>query len=129
MDVGISIVFQNPGRAQSDFEVYQNDLKLANLAEPLGFDAVWGIEHHFTDYTMMPDVMQFLAYMAGRTERVKLGSMAVMTTGNAPSRLLMMPPVLMRLAVAVTSGWAVAAATTASGSSSGRMGSRLALSR
>ena len=66
MDVGISIVFQNPGRAQSDFEVYQNDLKLANLAEPLGFDAVWGIEHHFTDYTMMPDVMQFLAYMAGR---------------------------------------------------------------
>ncbi|TAL07791.1 MAG: LLM class flavin-dependent oxidoreductase, partial [Porticoccaceae bacterium] len=77
MDVGISIVFQNPGRAQSDFEVYQNDLILANLAEPLGFDAVWGIEHHFTDYTMMPDVMQFLAYMAGRTERVKLGSMAV----------------------------------------------------
>lgn len=77
MEVGATLVFQNPGHKKSDFEIYQNDLKLANLAEPLGFDAVWGIEHHFTDYTMMPDVMQFLAYMAGRTERVKLGSMAV----------------------------------------------------
>ncbi len=77
MEVGATLVFQNPGHKKSDFEIYQNDLKLANLAEPLGFDAVWGSEHHFTDYTMMPDVMQFLAYMAGRTERVKLGSMAV----------------------------------------------------
>ena len=77
MEIGATLVFQNPGREKSDFEIYQNDLKLADLAEPLGFDSVWGIEHHFTDYTMMPDVMQFLAYMAGRTERVKLGSMAV----------------------------------------------------
>ena len=26
-------------------------------AEPLGFDSVWGVEHHFTDYTMCPDVL------------------------------------------------------------------------
>ena len=67
MHVGMAAVFQNPGKAQSDRDVYLNELRLAELAEPLGFQSVWGVEHHFTDYTMCPDVLQFLSYMAGRT--------------------------------------------------------------
>ena len=35
----------------SDFEVYQNELRLADMVEPLGFDSIWAVEHHFTDYT------------------------------------------------------------------------------
>jgi hypothetical protein len=31
----------------------------SDLAEPLGFEPLWGIEHHFTDYTMCPDVLQY----------------------------------------------------------------------
>ena len=68
MHVGMSTVFQNPQRDKSDYEVYQNELRLADLAEPLGFQSIWGVEHHFTGYTMCPDVLQFLTYMAGRTE-------------------------------------------------------------
>ena len=30
----------------------------ARLVESLGFEAIWGVEHHFTDYTMCPDVLQ-----------------------------------------------------------------------
>ena len=41
MRVGMAAVFQNPGRARSDFEVYRDDLRLADLWEPLGFDSVW----------------------------------------------------------------------------------------
>ncbi len=41
MRVGMAAVFQNPGRARSDFDVYRDDLRLADLAEPLGFDSVW----------------------------------------------------------------------------------------
>src|SRR5437899_3252046 len=75
MHVGLAAVFQNPKKARSDIDVYRNELRLAAEAEPLGFESVWGVEHHFTDYTMCPDVLQFLTYMAGRTQRAQLGSM------------------------------------------------------
>jgi alkanesulfonate monooxygenase SsuD/methylene tetrahydromethanopterin reductase-like flavin-dependent oxidoreductase (luciferase family) len=87
MRVGMAAVFQNPGRARSDFDVYRDDLRLADLCEPLGFDSVWSVEHHFTDYTMCPDVLQFLTYMAGRTARVALGSMVVVLPWHDPMRV------------------------------------------
>ena len=48
---------------------------------------LWSVEHHFTDYTMCPDVLQFLAYMAGKTQRVKLGSMVVVVPWHDPVRV------------------------------------------
>ena len=87
MQVGMATIFQNPENQISDGEVYRNELRLANLAEPLGFDSIWGVEHHFTDYTMCPDVMQFLTYMAGRTKRIKLGSMVVVLPWHDPMRV------------------------------------------
>src|SRR5581483_3075675 len=86
MHVGMAVVFQNPGKARSDRDVYLNELRLADLAEPLGFQSIWGVEHHFTDYTMCPDVLQFLTYMAGRTERAQLGSMVVVLPWHDPMR-------------------------------------------
>ena len=87
MHVGMASVFQNPGQARSDREVYQRELGLADLAEPLGFESIWGVEHHFTDYTMCPDVLQFLTYMAGRSERLGLGSMVVVLPWHDPMRV------------------------------------------
>ena len=87
MHVGMAAVFQNPHNKQSDHEVYQDELRLTDLAEPLGFDSIWGVEHHFTDYTMCPDVLQFLTYMAGRTQKIKLGSMAVVLPWHDPMRV------------------------------------------
>ena len=87
MHVGVSTVFQNPGKYLSDYQVYRNELRLADLAEPLGYESIWGVEHHFTDYTMCPDVLQFLSYMAGRTEKAKLGSMVVVLPWHDPVRV------------------------------------------
>ncbi len=87
MHVGMAAVFQNPDRRRTDREVYQGELRLADLAEPLGFQSIWGVEHHFTDYTMCPDVLQFLGYMAGRTERAQLGSMVVVLPWHDPIRV------------------------------------------
>ena len=87
MHVGSSTFFQNFRRARTDLEVYQNELRLADLCEPLGYDSIWGIEHHFTDYTMCPDVLQFLSYMAGRTETIQLGSMVVVLPWHDPLRV------------------------------------------
>ena len=87
MHVGTSIFFQNRRQTRTDYEVYENELRLADLAEPLGFESIWGVEHHFTDYTMCPDVLQFLSYMAGRTETVQLGSMVVVLPWHNPVRV------------------------------------------
>lgn len=71
MKLGASIIFQNYFRAEkADWQLYSEDLALAEMVEPLGFDSLWGVEHHFSPYTMLPDVLQFLTYMAGRTRRV-----------------------------------------------------------
>ena len=77
MRLGYGATFQNPGRELTDREVYREEIRLARLAEPLGFDSVWSTEHHVTGYQMCPDVLQFLSYMAGTSDTLELGSMVV----------------------------------------------------
>ena len=87
MHVGASIIFQNPGKQQPDYAVWQDELALVDLIEPLGFDSVWATEHHITDYIMCPDPVQFLAYAAGRTTTAKLGTMVVVLPWRDPFRV------------------------------------------
>jgi alkanesulfonate monooxygenase SsuD/methylene tetrahydromethanopterin reductase-like flavin-dependent oxidoreductase (luciferase family) len=87
MHVGYAPIFQNLGKRLSDREVYREELRLTDLAEPLGFDSIWEPEHHFTDYEMTPNVLQFLTYMAGRTRAVKLGSMVAVLPWHDPVRV------------------------------------------
>jgi alkanesulfonate monooxygenase SsuD/methylene tetrahydromethanopterin reductase-like flavin-dependent oxidoreductase (luciferase family) len=87
MHVGTAVIFQNPHDAKPDRAVYQDDLALIDLAEPLGFESIWGVEHHFTDYTMCPDVLQYLTWAAARTTRVQLGSMVVVLPWHDPLRV------------------------------------------
>ena len=56
MHVGAAVIFQSYGNDLPDRQIYANDLSLVDLVEPLGFESIWGVEHHFTDYTMCPDV-------------------------------------------------------------------------
>ncbi len=87
MHVGMAVIFQGEGEGRTDRNVYRNELRLGDLAEPLGFESLWGVEHHFTDYTMCPDVLQYLTYSAGRTARIQLGSMVVVLPWHNPVRV------------------------------------------
>ncbi len=87
MKIGLQMVFQNPG-TMSDTELYQRELKVAELGEPLGFDTVWSVEHHFDGYSMCPDNMQFLSWLAGRTTRIALGTAAVILPWQNPLRVV-----------------------------------------
>ena len=87
MHVGMSVFFQNLGTPRSDQDVYAHELSMADLAEPLGFDSVWAAEHHFTDYTMCPSVIQFLTWVGARTERVGLGAMIIVLPWHDPVRV------------------------------------------
>ena len=88
MHIGMAAICQNPENSRTDGDVYRNEVALADLAEPLGFNSLWSVEHHFTDYTMIPDVLQFLTYMAGRTSTIKLGSMVVVLPWHDPVRVV-----------------------------------------
>ena len=87
MHVGMAVIFQGAGEGRTDRNVYRNELRFADLAEPLGFESIWGVEHHFTEYTMCPDVLQFLTYCAGRTRHIQLGSMVVVLPWHDPMRV------------------------------------------
>lgn len=87
MKVGLSCIFQNPWDNLNDLDVYQHEVRMAEQAEALGYDSIWGVEHHFTGYTMCPDVTQWLSYVAGKTEKVELGTMAVILPWHDPVRV------------------------------------------
>jgi alkanesulfonate monooxygenase SsuD/methylene tetrahydromethanopterin reductase-like flavin-dependent oxidoreductase (luciferase family) len=88
MDVGIQTLFASHGwPGIGDGQVYAEDTKLALLAEELGFDVVWAVEHHFYDYSFCPDNTEWLAYVAGRTERIDVGTAAVIMPWNEPLRV------------------------------------------
>jgi len=87
MHTGLSLIFQNLDGAHSDAEIYRHELGLAARAEAAGFDSVWTPEHHFSDYQLTPNVPQFLSWVAGRTERVKLGTMVSVLPWHDPVRV------------------------------------------
>ena len=87
MDVGLALFWQNYRGGRADVEVYRDELRLAHQAEDLGFDSIWTVEHHFTDYCVCPDPLQFLTYMAGRTTKLKLGTQVVILPWHDPIRV------------------------------------------
>ena len=87
MDVGIQVIFSAFGSSISDSQIYSEEIRLCVLAEELGYDVIWPVEHHFTDYSFCPDNTQFLSYLAGRTSTIDLGTAAVILPWNEPLRV------------------------------------------
>jgi len=58
-------------------------------AEALGFDAVWIAEHHFSNrYGILPDPFSYLAYLAAKTSRIKLGAAVMVAPLHHPMRIV-----------------------------------------
>src|SRR5947209_12666973 len=86
MKVGTALnLLCQPGR--SDASVVGEHLALGDLAEPLGFDSLFALEHHFTGYAMSPAPAQLLSYFAGRTRRIGLGTAVIVLPWHDPIRV------------------------------------------
>jgi alkanesulfonate monooxygenase SsuD/methylene tetrahydromethanopterin reductase-like flavin-dependent oxidoreductase (luciferase family) len=85
--IGVNLGFGNLHEKLTDEQMYEGELRLAELADRLGYDSLWAVEHHFDDYSMCPDNVVLLANVAGRTQRVKLGTGAVILPWNDPLRV------------------------------------------
>ncbi|MFV0373333.1 LLM class flavin-dependent oxidoreductase [Microbacterium sp.] len=82
MHIGLNFGFGKLDPEVSDHEVYRSETELAVLGEQLGYDSVWAVEHHFSDYAFCPDNLVWLSHVAARTTTIKLGTGAVILPWN-----------------------------------------------
>src|SRR6201995_270803 len=86
MQVGTALsILAQPGRP--DAALFNEHMALGDLAEPLGFDSLFALEHHFTGYGMSPAPTQLLSYYAGRTKRISLGTAVIVLPWHDPVRV------------------------------------------
>jgi alkanesulfonate monooxygenase SsuD/methylene tetrahydromethanopterin reductase-like flavin-dependent oxidoreductase (luciferase family) len=84
--VGYSLAFQNLGDRDRDEDVYERELRLADTAVELGFESIWAVEHHFTDYLLSPDPVQLLTWLAAKHAHIRLGTGVIVLPWHDPVR-------------------------------------------
>ena len=59
---------------ENEAQVFQDMVDECVLAEEMGFDCIWSVEHHcLTQYAHLSAPESFLAFIAGRTTRIHVG--------------------------------------------------------
>jgi len=77
-----------PWSERSEYEVFQDSLAQIELADRLGYDYAWVVEHHFLEeysHSSAPEV--FLGAASQRTKRIRLGHGVVQLPTNHPIRV------------------------------------------
>src|SRR5438046_3841692 len=77
-----------PWAPDSEYELLQNSLDQIELADRLGYDYAWEVEHHFLEeysHSSAPEV--FLGAASQRTTNIRLGHGIVQLTTNHPARV------------------------------------------
>jgi alkanesulfonate monooxygenase SsuD/methylene tetrahydromethanopterin reductase-like flavin-dependent oxidoreductase (luciferase family) len=88
MDVGMMMVFASYGWENcSDGRVWDEEIRLARLAADLGFDCLWSAEHHFNDYSFVPDNLQLMSHLTALCPNIDLGTAAVIVPWHDPLRV------------------------------------------
>ena len=77
-----------PWTEQAEYELLQNSLDEVELADRLGYDYAWEVEHHFLEeysHSSAPEV--FLAAASQRTKQIRLAHGIIQLTTNHPARV------------------------------------------
>jgi alkanesulfonate monooxygenase SsuD/methylene tetrahydromethanopterin reductase-like flavin-dependent oxidoreductase (luciferase family) len=77
-----------PWTANGEYELLQNSLDEVELADRLGYDYAWEVEHHFLEeysHSSAPEV--FLAAASQRTKQIRLAHGIIQLTTNHPARV------------------------------------------
>ena len=82
-----SFVFSISADEKGDNGMIGQTLREIELAEEVGFDAVWLTEHHFDGAVAYADPVVFGAAVAARTKRVSIGFAVVEMALHHPVRL------------------------------------------
>jgi len=77
-----------PWAADGEYRLLQNGLDQVELADGLGYDYMWEVEHHFLEeysHSSAPEV--FLAAASQRTKNIRLGHGIIQLPTNHPARV------------------------------------------
>jgi alkanesulfonate monooxygenase SsuD/methylene tetrahydromethanopterin reductase-like flavin-dependent oxidoreductase (luciferase family) len=78
-----------PWQQDSEWHLYHNALSQLELADRLGYDYAWEVEHHFLEeysHSSAPEV--FLGAASQRTSRIRLGHGVIQLTTNHPAKVV-----------------------------------------
>jgi alkanesulfonate monooxygenase SsuD/methylene tetrahydromethanopterin reductase-like flavin-dependent oxidoreductase (luciferase family) len=88
MDVGMMMVFASYGWENCpDERVWDEEIRLARIAADSGFDCLWSAEHHFNDYSFLPDNLALMMHLSALCPHVDLGTAAVILPWHDPLRV------------------------------------------
>ena len=88
MDVGMMMIFSSYGWEEgSDGLMWEEELRLAEIAADSGFDCLWSAEHHFNDYSFVPDNLQLMTHVAAKNSNIDVGTAAVILPWHNPLRV------------------------------------------
>ena len=77
-----------PWGPDDERQLYQNALTQVELADRLGYDYAWDVEHHFLEeYSHSPQPEVFLAAASQRTKNIRLGHGIIQLPTNHPARV------------------------------------------
>ena len=80
-------LFPESRTPDTDYQVVNDALAEAEIADRLGYHSVWLGEHHFDGVCTYADPMAFGGAVVARTKRVRVGFSAVQTAFHHPVRL------------------------------------------
>lgn len=72
------------GKASSDSQSYSKFIDYVLRAEELGYDSLFVVEHHFTGNSQVSASLNLLSFLAGRTQRMRLGTAVVVLPWHNP---------------------------------------------
>ena len=88
MDVGMMMIFSSYGwEGGSDGQTWEEELRLGEIAADAGFDCLWSAEHHFNDYSFVPDNLQLTTHLAAKYPDIDVGTAAVILPWHDPLRV------------------------------------------
>ena len=90
MKFGIFCEHQNPRpwTEWTEYEQLQSSLDQIDLADTLGYDYVWQVEHHFLEeYSHASSPSTFLGAVSQRTKQIRIGHGVFQLTTNHPIRV------------------------------------------
>ena len=88
MDVGMMMIFSSYGWEEgSDGQMWEEELRLGEIAAASGFDCLWSAEHHFNDYSFVPDNIHLMTHLAAKHPDIDVGTAAVILPWHDPLRV------------------------------------------
>ena len=85
MHVGMSTGFANHAQIESG-RFIREEMAQILYGDELGYESIFTTEHHFSDYSIAPNPLQYLSWLAPQT-KMRLGTSVVVVPWHDPIRV------------------------------------------